>query len=159
MLLLESDCRTSVSLTDIVYVGVLHTEHWRVGLLLLEAGKNVLCEKPFAMNSRQVKELVAAAKKNNVFLMEVELSGQTFYVHKRATPRWRGGLAWVGDGGLGRRGGATKAAGSNKVLENEKREYECEGSVSIKMQIRDDDKPFAAPQLTQCPCAVLHSPL
>ncbi|XP_075907697.1 trans-1,2-dihydrobenzene-1,2-diol dehydrogenase-like [Nelusetta ayraudi] len=55
---------------DIVYVGVLHTEHWRVGLMLLEAGKNVLCEKPFAMNSRQVKELVAAAKKNNVFLME-----------------------------------------------------------------------------------------
>ncbi|XP_056875527.1 trans-1,2-dihydrobenzene-1,2-diol dehydrogenase-like isoform X1 [Takifugu flavidus] len=55
---------------DVVYLGVLHTEHWKVGLLFLEAGKNVLCEKPFAMNSRQVKELVAAAKKNNVFLME-----------------------------------------------------------------------------------------
>ncbi|XP_008308606.1 trans-1,2-dihydrobenzene-1,2-diol dehydrogenase-like [Cynoglossus semilaevis] len=55
---------------DVVYVGVLHTEHWRVGLLFLNAGKNVLCEKPFAMNARQVKELVAAAKKNNVFLME-----------------------------------------------------------------------------------------
>ncbi|XP_061567223.1 dihydrodiol dehydrogenase, tandem duplicate 1 [Cololabis saira] len=55
---------------DIVYLGVLHTEHWRVGLLFLRAGKNVLCEKPFAMNSSQVKDLVAAAKKNNVFLME-----------------------------------------------------------------------------------------
>uniref|UniRef100_A0A3Q3X8C8 Trans-1,2-dihydrobenzene-1,2-diol dehydrogenase n=1 Tax=Mola mola TaxID=94237 RepID=A0A3Q3X8C8_MOLML len=55
---------------DIVYLGVLHTEHWKVGLLFLEAGKNVLCEKPFAMNSKQVKDLVAAAKKNNVFLME-----------------------------------------------------------------------------------------
>ncbi|KAG7482265.1 trans-1,2-dihydrobenzene-1,2-diol dehydrogenase-like [Solea senegalensis] len=55
---------------DVVYLGVLHTEHWRVGLLFLNAGKNVLCEKPFAMNSRQVKELVAAAKKNKVFLME-----------------------------------------------------------------------------------------
>ncbi|KAI4830050.1 hypothetical protein KUCAC02_001704, partial [Chaenocephalus aceratus] len=55
---------------DMVYVGVLHTEHWRVGLLFLKAGKNVLCEKPFAMNSRQVKDLVATAKKNNVFLME-----------------------------------------------------------------------------------------
>lgn len=58
-----------------MYLGVLHTEHWQVGLLFLEAGKNVLCEKPFAMNSRQVKDLVAAAKKNNVFLMEVSLEG------------------------------------------------------------------------------------
>uniref|UniRef100_A0A668W4B3 Trans-1,2-dihydrobenzene-1,2-diol dehydrogenase n=1 Tax=Oreochromis aureus TaxID=47969 RepID=A0A668W4B3_OREAU len=55
---------------DIVYLGVLHTEHWRVGMLFLNAGKNVLCEKPFAMNSREVKDLVATAKKNNVFLME-----------------------------------------------------------------------------------------
>lgn len=52
---------------------MLHTEHWKVGLLFLEAGKNVLCEKPFAMNSKQVKELIAAAKKNNVFLMEVKM--------------------------------------------------------------------------------------
>lgn len=59
--------------TDVVYLGVLHTEHWKVGLLFLEAGKNVLCEKPFAMNSKQVKELIAAAKKNNVFLMEVKM--------------------------------------------------------------------------------------
>ncbi|XP_054627215.1 trans-1,2-dihydrobenzene-1,2-diol dehydrogenase-like [Dunckerocampus dactyliophorus] len=55
---------------DIVYLGVLHTEHWQVGLLFLNAGKNVLCEKPFAMNSRQVKDLVGAARKNKVFLME-----------------------------------------------------------------------------------------
>ncbi|XP_034536477.1 trans-1,2-dihydrobenzene-1,2-diol dehydrogenase-like [Notolabrus celidotus] len=55
---------------DAVHLGVLHTEHWRVGQLLLEAGKNVLCEKPFAMNAREVKDLVASAKKNNVFLME-----------------------------------------------------------------------------------------
>uniref|UniRef100_A0A665X329 Trans-1,2-dihydrobenzene-1,2-diol dehydrogenase n=1 Tax=Echeneis naucrates TaxID=173247 RepID=A0A665X329_ECHNA len=67
-------------LTDIVYLGVLHTEHWRVGLLFLKAGKNVLCEKPFAMNSRQVKDLVAAAKKNNVFLMEAIWS-RCFPVH------------------------------------------------------------------------------
>ncbi|KAL2088256.1 hypothetical protein ACEWY4_015155 [Coilia grayii] len=55
---------------DVVYLGVLHTQHLRVGLLFLNAGKNVLCEKPFAMNSREVKQLIAAAKKNNVFLME-----------------------------------------------------------------------------------------
>lgn len=60
-----------------MYLGVLHTEHWKVGLLFLQAGKNVLCEKPFAMNSKQVKELVAAAKKNNVFLMEVKMKACT----------------------------------------------------------------------------------
>ncbi|TKS69822.1 Trans-1,2-dihydrobenzene-1,2-diol dehydrogenase [Collichthys lucidus] len=65
---------------DIVYLGVLHTEHWRVGLLFLKAGKNVLCEKPFAMNSRQVKDLVTAAKQNNVFLMEAIWS-RCFPVH------------------------------------------------------------------------------
>lgn len=58
-----------------MYLGVLHTEHWEVGLMFLEAGKNVLCEKPFAMNSKQVKDLVAAAERNNVFLMEVRMKG------------------------------------------------------------------------------------
>uniref|UniRef100_A0A3B5MFQ3 Trans-1,2-dihydrobenzene-1,2-diol dehydrogenase n=1 Tax=Xiphophorus couchianus TaxID=32473 RepID=A0A3B5MFQ3_9TELE len=37
-------------------------EHFKVGLLFLQAGKNVLCEKPFAMNSRQVSDLVKAAR-------------------------------------------------------------------------------------------------
>lgn len=55
------------------------TEHWKVGLLFLEAGKNVLCEKPFAMRSKQVKELVAAGKKNSVYLMEVKRKARTPY--------------------------------------------------------------------------------
>ncbi|KPP74742.1 trans-1,2-dihydrobenzene-1,2-diol dehydrogenase-like, partial [Scleropages formosus] len=41
-----------------------------VGLLFLHARRNVLCEKPFAMNSREVHQLITAARKNNVFLME-----------------------------------------------------------------------------------------
>ncbi|XP_029904037.1 trans-1,2-dihydrobenzene-1,2-diol dehydrogenase-like [Myripristis murdjan] len=65
---------------DVVYLGVLHTEHWRVGLLFLRAGKNVLCEKPFAMNSRQVTDLVSASKRSNVFLMEAIWS-RCFPVH------------------------------------------------------------------------------
>ncbi|XP_064192117.1 trans-1,2-dihydrobenzene-1,2-diol dehydrogenase isoform X3 [Anguilla rostrata] len=55
---------------DVVYLGVLHTQHLRVGLLFLRAGRNVLCEKPFAMNSREVKQLIDSARENNVFLME-----------------------------------------------------------------------------------------
>ncbi|XP_005727754.1 trans-1,2-dihydrobenzene-1,2-diol dehydrogenase-like [Pundamilia nyererei] len=65
---------------DIVYLGMLHTEQWRVGMLFLKAGKNVLCEKPFAMNSRKVKDLVATAKKNHVFLMEAIWS-RCFHVY------------------------------------------------------------------------------
>ncbi|XP_024296524.1 trans-1,2-dihydrobenzene-1,2-diol dehydrogenase-like [Oncorhynchus tshawytscha] len=56
---------------DMVYLDVLHTEHWRLGLLVLQAGKNMLCEKPFAMNSREVGDLIAASKKSNVFLIGV----------------------------------------------------------------------------------------
>uniref|UniRef100_A0A8C1JUT2 Trans-1,2-dihydrobenzene-1,2-diol dehydrogenase n=1 Tax=Cyprinus carpio TaxID=7962 RepID=A0A8C1JUT2_CYPCA len=55
---------------DVVYIGVLHTHHLQVGLLFLNAGKNVLCEKPFAMNLREVRQLISAACENNVFLME-----------------------------------------------------------------------------------------
>ncbi|KAJ8340675.1 hypothetical protein SKAU_G00353080 [Synaphobranchus kaupii] len=55
---------------DIVYLGVLHTQHLLVGLLFLHAKRNVLCEKPFAMNSGEVKQLIASARQNNVFLME-----------------------------------------------------------------------------------------
>lgn len=54
-----------------VYVGTIHPHHHPVGMVFLNAKKNVLCEKPLAMNLREVKELVAAAKTNNVFLMEV----------------------------------------------------------------------------------------
>ncbi|KAJ8247942.1 hypothetical protein GJAV_G00252350 [Gymnothorax javanicus] len=55
---------------DIVYVGVIHPQHLSAGQLFLRAQKNVLCEKPFAMNSREVKQLITSAHDNNVFLME-----------------------------------------------------------------------------------------
>ena len=39
--------------------------------MMMEAGKNVLVEKPMAMNARMVKELVDKAREKEVFLMEV----------------------------------------------------------------------------------------
>lgn len=38
----------------------------------MNAKKNVLCEKPLAMNTKEVKEILACAKRNDVFLMEVQ---------------------------------------------------------------------------------------
>ncbi|XP_063798537.1 trans-1,2-dihydrobenzene-1,2-diol dehydrogenase-like [Pseudophryne corroboree] len=55
---------------DVVYVGAIHTVHRDVALMFMKNGKNVLCEKPMAMNLSEVKELTAAARKYNVFLME-----------------------------------------------------------------------------------------
>ncbi|XP_043093466.1 dihydrodiol dehydrogenase, tandem duplicate 1 [Puntigrus tetrazona] len=55
---------------DVVYIGIIQTHHLQVGLMFLNAGKNVLCEKPFAMNLREVRRFISAARENNVFLME-----------------------------------------------------------------------------------------
>ncbi|XP_022601786.1 trans-1,2-dihydrobenzene-1,2-diol dehydrogenase-like [Seriola dumerili] len=55
---------------DVVYIGVIHPFHLSTCLLFTNAKKNVLCEKPLAMNSREVQEILASAKKNDVFLME-----------------------------------------------------------------------------------------
>ncbi|XP_068587071.1 trans-1,2-dihydrobenzene-1,2-diol dehydrogenase [Cebidichthys violaceus] len=55
---------------DVVYVGVIHPYHLSTCLLFTNAKKNVLCEKPLAMNTKEVKEILSSAKRNDVFLME-----------------------------------------------------------------------------------------
>ncbi len=55
---------------DVVYVATPHSAHRAAAGLCLEAGRNVLCEKPFTLNVREGGELVALARENGVFLME-----------------------------------------------------------------------------------------
>ncbi|NLO09578.1 MAG: Gfo/Idh/MocA family oxidoreductase [Clostridiales bacterium] len=55
---------------DVVYIGVPHTEHKNMAKLCIENKKAVLCEKPFAINSKDSEELISMAKEYNVFLME-----------------------------------------------------------------------------------------
>ncbi|XP_034550630.1 trans-1,2-dihydrobenzene-1,2-diol dehydrogenase-like [Notolabrus celidotus] len=55
---------------DVVYIGTIHPHHLTTGKLFMKAKKNVLIEKPLAMNLREVKELISAAQDNSVFLME-----------------------------------------------------------------------------------------
>ncbi|OHD17860.1 MAG: hypothetical protein A2Y38_13130 [Spirochaetes bacterium GWB1_59_5] len=55
---------------DIVYVATPHSHHRDHTLLCLKRRKAVLCEKAFAINSREVAEMIAAARTNDTFLME-----------------------------------------------------------------------------------------
>jgi predicted dehydrogenase len=55
---------------DVVYVATPHAAHRAAAGLCLEAGRNVLCEKPFTLNVRQAEELVALAREHGRFLME-----------------------------------------------------------------------------------------
>ena len=55
---------------DAIYVAVPHPSHKENVIAALNAKKPVLCEKPFAVNAREAKEMVAAAKANDVALME-----------------------------------------------------------------------------------------
>lgn len=55
---------------DAVYIATPHIFHHELSMQCLRAGKAVLCEKPFAMNSNQAKEMIDLARTENVFLME-----------------------------------------------------------------------------------------
>lgn len=57
-------------LVDVVYVASPHSHHYEHALLCLNRKKAVLCEKAFALNSREVTEMIEASRKNNTFLME-----------------------------------------------------------------------------------------
>jgi predicted dehydrogenase len=55
---------------DVIYIGTPHGLHREHTLLCLNHGKAVLCEKAFAINLREVKEMIDTARAKNVFLME-----------------------------------------------------------------------------------------
>jgi predicted dehydrogenase len=55
---------------DVVYVATPHQEHKASTLLCLEAGKPVLCEKPFAINAGETDAMIGAARQRGLFLME-----------------------------------------------------------------------------------------
>lgn len=57
-------------LIDAVYIASPNFLHASQSILCMNRGKHVLCEKPFASNAREVREMIAAAKANQVTLME-----------------------------------------------------------------------------------------
>jgi len=55
---------------DIVYIATPHSHHKQHTLLCLKHNKAVLCEKAFAINTEEVKEMTGEATKRKIFLME-----------------------------------------------------------------------------------------
>src|SRR5258708_3232600 len=55
---------------DAIYVSTPHPFHKENSLQALNAGKAVLCEKPFTINERELQELIDVARAKKLFLME-----------------------------------------------------------------------------------------
>jgi len=55
---------------DAIYVATPHNFHRQHAIMALEHGKAVLCEKPMEVNAARVREMVAAARSHDQFLME-----------------------------------------------------------------------------------------
>lgn len=55
---------------DLVYIALPHSHHCQWTKAALEAGKNVLCEKAFAMNLEESKDMIELARKKSLLLAE-----------------------------------------------------------------------------------------
>lgn len=78
---------------DIVYIGTPHPMHLEPMLKAIEAGKNVLCEKPMTLNEEQARIACEAAERKGVFLMEA--------MWTRFLPSTQQALQWVREGKIG----------------------------------------------------------
>jgi len=78
---------------DVVYVATPHPIHMENVIMAAEHGKNILCEKPFAVNRKQAQAMFDAAKANDVFIMEGLWS--------RFFPAWRYVSELLASGELG----------------------------------------------------------
>lgn len=78
---------------DVVYIASPHTFHAELSLKALSHGKHVVCEKPAAVNSAQLTQVIAEAKKRNLFYMEA--TWMCF------NPAVRQALTWLDEGKIG----------------------------------------------------------
>ncbi len=79
---------------DVVYVASVNSCHYRNCLDALQAGKPVLCEKPFMVNIKEAEGVISFAHEKRLFLMEALW---TWFIpaFKRARQMWESGI--IGD--------------------------------------------------------------
>ena len=75
---------------DVIYIGTPHTFHLENSVMCMRKGKAVLCEKAFAINSIEAREMVRVAREENVFLMEAMIT--------RHVPLIKKVLNWIKEG-------------------------------------------------------------
>ena len=78
---------------DVVYVATPNERHVHDALLALEAGKPVLCEKPFALDAEEARRIIETARRRRLFCMEA--------MWTRFSPAVQEAFALVRDGALG----------------------------------------------------------
>jgi len=78
---------------DLVYNALPPADHARLSIAALEAGKHVLCEKPFAMNAREADVMVDTARRTGKRLFEA--------FHDRLHPAFGRVLELKSSGALG----------------------------------------------------------
>lgn len=79
---------------DLVYVALPSSAHAAWSIKALEAGKAVLCEKPFALNADEARKMVATAERTGRPLIEA--------FHNRYHPVMVETIRLVADGAIGR---------------------------------------------------------
>ena len=62
------------NVVDAIYIATPNCCHAEQAILCMNHGKHVLCEKPFASNAKEVRNMIEAAQRNNVTLMEAMIS-------------------------------------------------------------------------------------
>ncbi|CAI0860102.1 TPA: Gfo/Idh/MocA family protein [Serratia fonticola] len=74
---------------DAVYIASPNSLHCQQSLLFLSHKKHVICEKPLASNLREVEQLVACARENQVVLFEAFKSAHlpNFLILQQALPK------------------------------------------------------------------------
>ena len=54
---------------EVVYISSVNSDHYWQVLKAARAGKNILCERPIALNSVQIEEMIKVCKEQNVIFM------------------------------------------------------------------------------------------
>jgi predicted dehydrogenase len=76
-------------LVDAIYIASPNAFHARQSILCMQHGKHVLCEKAFASNAREVRQMIETARRHSVVLMEAMKPTLTpaFRAVRQALPR------------------------------------------------------------------------